>query len=83
MSYNPSMTTTIQARFDGRVLVPEEPIDLPVNQILTLDVRQPRFVRVLPSLDQRRMAHQQLVMDAVSGVNLPDSALRRDSIYED
>ncbi len=77
------MTTTIQAKFDGRVLVPEEPIDLPVNEILTLDVRQPRFVRAMPSMELRRNAHQQLAVDAVSGVNLPDSALQRDGIYED
>jgi hypothetical protein len=29
------MTTTLRARFDGKVLVPEEAIDLPVGQTLT------------------------------------------------
>ena len=81
--YNRCMTTMIHARFNGQVLVPEEPIDLPLNQVLTLDVRQPQFVHPLPSMEQRQKAHQQLLSDAVSGIGLPDSALRRESIYED
>jgi hypothetical protein len=83
LPYNRSMTTTIQARFDGRVLIPEGPIDLPLNQVLTLDIRQPQFIGALPSMEQRRQAHQRLLADAVSGGNLPDLALRRESIYED
>lgn len=77
------MTTTIQARFNGLVLVPEQPIDLPLNQVFTLDVRQSQFVRSLPSMEQRQQAYQQLLTAAVSGGDLPDSAVRRESIYED
>jgi hypothetical protein len=29
------MTTTLRVRFDGKVLVPEEAVDLPVGQTLT------------------------------------------------
>ena len=30
--------TTLKARFDGRVLVPEEPVDLPVNEVLEIQI---------------------------------------------
>jgi hypothetical protein len=32
---------TLRARFDGKVLVPEGPVDLPIGQILELSVTRP------------------------------------------
>jgi hypothetical protein len=32
------MTTTLRARYDGRVLVPEGPVDLPMDRVLELEV---------------------------------------------
>jgi hypothetical protein len=42
------MTQTIMAHFDGKVLVPDEPVQLPVNQPLSVQVEvagpgEPRF----------------------------------------
>jgi hypothetical protein len=31
--------TTLRVKFDGRVLVPQDPVDLPVDRILEIDVR--------------------------------------------
>jgi len=44
--------TPIKARFDGKVLVPEEPIELPLNQPLTLLVQriEPRTTKTLLDL---------------------------------
>ncbi|MEN3001390.1 MAG: hypothetical protein ABDI19_06060 [Armatimonadota bacterium] len=33
------MTITIRARFDGRVLIPEQPVSLPTDQPLEIEVR--------------------------------------------
>jgi hypothetical protein len=33
------MTQRIRAHFDGRVIVPDQPVDLPVNEPLEFDVR--------------------------------------------
>jgi len=33
------MTITIRARFDGKVLIPEEPVSLPKDQPLEVEVR--------------------------------------------
>jgi hypothetical protein len=32
------MTTTLRARFDGKVLIPEEPVDLPTDRVLEVRV---------------------------------------------
>lgn len=37
--------TTLRARFDGKVLVPEEPVDLPVGRVLELEVRDASELR--------------------------------------
>lgn len=34
------MTKTLKARFDGRVLVPEQPVDLPQNCVLKIHVEE-------------------------------------------
>ncbi len=37
--------TTFRARFDGKVLVPEGPVDLPVGRVLEVEVREPSELR--------------------------------------
>jgi hypothetical protein len=37
--------TTLRAHFDGKVLVPEQPVDLPVGKSLHLDVREAEELR--------------------------------------
>lgn len=37
-----SMTTTIRCHFDGKVLIPDEPVDLPVDKPLTIRVEGAR-----------------------------------------
>lgn len=36
---------TVRARFDGRVFVPIDPVDLSPDQVVELDVREPRVPR--------------------------------------
>jgi hypothetical protein len=33
------MSVTIRAHFDGKVIVPDEPVDLPVNQPLEVELK--------------------------------------------
>jgi len=67
------MTLTIRARYDGRALIPEEPLNLPIGQPVELELR-------LPDADA---AWEQLKATAVHGLNLPDEALRRENLYEE
>jgi hypothetical protein len=74
------MTVQVRAHFDGQVLVPEEPVDLPLNQPLTVHIEVP--VSVLHDTAARLAALERIASRAVS-VNLPLEALTRESIYED
>jgi predicted DNA-binding antitoxin AbrB/MazE fold protein len=35
------MTTKLQAKFDGKVLVPLQPVDLPSGEVLDIEVHSP------------------------------------------
>ncbi|HEY3323197.1 MAG TPA: hypothetical protein VGP72_22275 [Planctomycetota bacterium] len=39
------MTTRLKARFDGHALIPEQPVDLPANCSLDIEVTVPSEVR--------------------------------------
>jgi hypothetical protein len=46
---NSDMSMTIRAHFDGKVLVPDEPLELPVDQPLEIEVHLPSSeVIILP-----------------------------------
>jgi hypothetical protein len=38
MWYNSGVTTTLRAQFDGKVLVPLEPVDLPTDKVLDVHI---------------------------------------------
>ena len=44
--------TTIRVHFDGRVLVPDEPVDLPINQPLRISVHEPQSASRLGTLSE-------------------------------
>ena len=78
-------TLSIRAHFDGKVIVPDEPVPLPVNAALEVDVRQ----RVAPGRgDQATVAGRlaalgRIVARARHGISIPDEALRREHMYGD
>ena len=77
------MSVVIRAHFDGKVIVPDEPVDLPVDQPL-----QAEFSIISPEdrareIKRRRAALRRLASRAVSGVRIPDEAFDRENLYED
>ncbi len=46
------MTRTFRARFDGKVLIPEEPVDLPAGQVVEL-----RFDTPAPAVSKDSCEH--------------------------
>jgi hypothetical protein len=73
--------TTLRARFNGQVLVPEGPVDLPTNRILEIDVRDEDVARGSPELlkrflkagDSTPAEDLQIMLDAIEEANqLPD-----------
>lgn len=76
------MAVAIRARFDGRVLIPEEPVDLPQDQILDLEWSPLPLTDALAKREQAKSALIRLQARAVQGANVPDEALRRENMYE-
>ncbi len=79
-----AMKTLVHARFDGKVLIPEEPLQLEEGQTVLLQITTPAsHSEAGLSRERRRKALKQLVATAVEGANIPDEALRRENLYED
>jgi hypothetical protein len=76
------MTWTIRAHFDGRVIVPDEPIDLPVNQTLEVELKPFPAESPVSARERRRAALQRVAARAIHGLNIPTEVLRREHLYE-
>lgn len=80
------LKTAIRARFDGKVFVPEEPVDLPEGEeVWVLAIPQAttshRLVNGRDNADAMT-ALERLVSRGIKGANLPDEALMRENIFE-
>jgi hypothetical protein len=76
---------SIRAHFDGKVIVPEEPMDLPVNTALNVEVRP---CLISAPVDQatiaRRLAGlERFVVGGATGASISAEALRREGLYGD
>lgn len=79
------MTVAVRARFDGKVFVPLEPVDLHEGEIGVFlissgELPGPEYWEATRS--DALKALQELVADAVDA-GVPDEALRRENLYED
>ena len=75
------MSVIIRVHFDGKVLVPEGPIDFPVNEPLDFEYKPPSA-----EAERRRRADEaweRLRSRKVRGSSIPLEALRRENLYED
>ena len=83
---------TIRAHFNGTVLVPDEPVHLPVDTALELEVKRanglsPEVAAAMeaakdPADTARRLAAlRQFVAHGVQGASIPDEMLRRENMY--
>lgn len=71
----------IKAHYDGKTIVPDEPVDLPVNEPLEFELKQSSAEWVWDP-ERARKALKRLVSRAVDA-NIPLEALRRENLYED
>lgn len=76
----------IRAHFDGRFIVPDEPVDLPLNTPLHLklveEVAQTNGTANEDSV-QRRLQQLALATGCVDGPSLPSDSLRRENFYDE
>lgn len=85
---------TIRAHFDGTVIVPDEPVDLPVNESLELEIKRrggvsPEVAAAAEAakdpaeIARRLKALEELVALGVDGTDIPLEMLRREHMYDD
>lgn len=73
------MAIVIRAHFDGKTIVPDEPVDLPVNEPLEFEFK-PRE----PDWDpEKAKAAIRRIASRAKPVGIPLEALRRENMYED
>jgi hypothetical protein len=89
-------TLSIRAHYDGKFIVPDEPVSLPVNAPLQIEVRQTNgvsdIIKQISSQDmspeaiaRRLAAFDRFCARAVNTVpgGIPAEALRRENMYGD
>lgn len=79
------MAQAFRAHYNGTIIVPEEPVDLPVNETFML-VFLPlaTTIGVYESLPMaERLGRLEATSGRLSGPVLPSEALRRENLYEE
>lgn len=74
------MIFQLRAHFDGRVLIPDEPVDIPVNEPLTLQISTNQTEPQIANSSDA--AFERLLSRVVPNANIPAEALRRENLYE-
>ncbi|MCX6916366.1 MAG: hypothetical protein NT167_25535 [Verrucomicrobia bacterium] len=85
---------TISAHFNGTVIVPDEPVALPIDAALELEVKRtngfsPEVAAAMEAASDpadtagRLAALREFVAHAVEGADIPDEVLRREHMYGD
>ena len=76
------MSLVIRAHFDGKAIIPDQPVDLPVNQPLEFELKQvPLHLPWNP--ENAKQAWERIKSHAISGLRISDAALRRENLYEE
>lgn len=71
----------IEAEYDGKVLIPKEPLDLPVGARVQLSIRLGQEVE--ERLRRLRTLWKYAEEHPVAAPSVDDEALRRDNLYEE
>ena len=76
------MAISIRMHFDGKVFIPEEPVEVPVNEPLRAEVSVITSEDKVAEIARRRAAWKRAGSRAVKGANVPLESLRRENMYE-
>jgi hypothetical protein len=75
------MAIVIKAHLEGKAVVPDEPLDLPINQPIEVEFRVADDRLSDEEIKRRLAAWKRLGSRAVKA-NIPAEALRRENMYE-
>jgi hypothetical protein len=68
--------------YDGKVFIPEEPVDVPVDASVKAELTIVEPEQKAADIARRLAAWERAGSRAVKGANIPDEALRRENMYE-
>ena len=77
------MRLNIRAHFDGRAIIPDEPVSIPPNTPLNVLVDTDTDVSTQSSKISAQQALDRILSRPVRGLNIPSESLRRENIYEE
>jgi len=77
------MGIRVRAHFDGKVIVPEEPVDLPAGQQVQVELHIGQPFEEQDDFARRLAAMHRIAARGVRGTSIPLEALRRENLYED
>jgi hypothetical protein len=78
------MSNRFRAHFDGKVLVPDEPVSLPLNQAIELQVIATRAPdQEPPKSVADRLAALRALAGSIDGPPISLEALRRENLYDE
>ena len=77
------MSVKIRAHYDGKVIIPDEPLNLPANvqvnaELEIIDQGEPDQVR-----EYARRAWEEFKASPIQGLAISDESLRRENLYEE
>ena len=72
----------IRAHYDGKALILDEPVDLPINEPLEFELL-PTPVCLPWDPSKADEAWESFKSHPISGLHISDEALRRENLYED
>ena len=76
------MAIVIRAHFDGKTIVPDEPIDLPVDTPITAELTIAEPEARAADIARRRAALRRFAARVANDPEIPLEALRRENMYE-
>jgi hypothetical protein len=78
------MIVRIRAHFDGKVIVPDEPVELPVDEPLEAELRTvASSARPSQAVIEERLRRLEMATGTIEGPEIPAEALRRENLYEE
>ncbi len=75
----------IRAHFDGHAIIPDEPVELPVNQPLEITLRAATQAHAAQRQNgaAERLRRLAQATGCIAGPTIPQDALRRERLYDD
>lgn len=77
------MSIKVRAHFDGKAIIPDEPVNLPINARINAELEivaegEPDRVR-----ENALRAWEEFKANPIRGLSISDDSLRRENLYEE